>query len=226
MKRNVFVSYKYADKNVQHLYGHFPTKARHYVDEVEKLLVAEGHIYYGEHDREDLSDWSEDQIWEELKDRIFPTSCTIVLISPNMKEPNRYDKSQWIPWEISYSIRETIRNDRKSHRNAILAVVLPDINGNYDYALKDYHCCPFGCTTYNSSWMFTIIKDNMFNRKNPKNNECRQAKTVWHGEYSYIPMVRWNYFVNHVSELIDRAERIKDDYEENDSYILHLGVNE
>jgi len=44
MERNVFISYKYADENVQHLCGHFPTKVRHYVDEVEKLLAAEGHI--------------------------------------------------------------------------------------------------------------------------------------------------------------------------------------
>ena len=34
MARNVFVSYKYADENVQYLFGHFPTKARHYVDEI------------------------------------------------------------------------------------------------------------------------------------------------------------------------------------------------
>ena len=226
MARNVFVSYKYADEDVQHLYGHYPTKARHYVDEVEKLLAADDHIYYGEHDGEDLSDWSEDQIWEELKDRIFYTSCTIVLISPNMKEPNRYDKSQWIPWEISYSLRETVREDRKSHRNAILAVVLPDRNGSYDYALRANHCCLNGCTTYKRDWMFTIIKENMFNRKNPNTNVFNQATTVWYGEYDYIPMVRWDYFVDHVTELIERAERIKDDYERNDSYELHLSVNQ
>lgn len=45
MARNVFVSYKYADENVQHLFGHFPTKARHYVDEIEKLLAADDHIF-------------------------------------------------------------------------------------------------------------------------------------------------------------------------------------
>lgn len=225
MPRNVFVSYKYADEDVQHLNGHFPTKARHYVDEVEKLLASEDHIYYGEHDGEDLSDWSEDDIWDELKDRIFPTTCTIVLISPNMKETNRYDKSQWIPWEISYSIRETVRNDRKSHRNSILAVVLPDKNGSYEYALKDNHCCTSGCTTNYRNWMFTILKENMFNRKNPNTNECVKASTIWYGECSYIPMVRWDYFVNHVSQLIERAERIKEDYEKNDSYKLHLGVN-
>lgn len=226
MARNVFVSYKYADENVQQLWGHNPTRTRHYVNEVEKLLAAEGQIYYGEHDREDLSDWSEDQIWEELKDKIFYTSCTIVLISPNMKEPNRYDKSQWIPWEISYSLRETVREDRKSHRNAILAVVLPDKNGNYDYALSANHCCQNGCTTYKTDRMFTIIRENMFNRKNPNTNVCSQATTVWYGEFNYIPMVRWDYFVGHVAELIERAERIKDDYERNDSYELHLSVNQ
>lgn len=66
MARNVFVSYKYADENVQHLFGHFPTKARHYVDEIEKLLTAEDHIFFGEHDGEDLSDWSEDEIRQNL----------------------------------------------------------------------------------------------------------------------------------------------------------------
>lgn len=225
MPRNVFVSYKYADEDVLHLYGHYPTKARHYVDEVEKLLAADDHIYFGEHDGEDLSAWSEDDIWDELKDRIFPTTCTIVLISPNMKEPNRYDKSQWIPWEISYSIRKTVRNDRTSHRNAILAVALPDKNGSYEYALKDNHCCMSGCTTYYRDWMFSILKENMFNRKNPNTNECVKDSTIWYGEYCYIPMVRWDYFVNHVSDLIERAERIKEDYERNDSYELHLGVN-
>lgn len=72
MARNVFVSYKYADENVQHLSGHFPTKARHYVDEIEKLLAAEDHIFFGEHDGEDLSDWSEDEIWQELRIESFP----------------------------------------------------------------------------------------------------------------------------------------------------------
>ena len=45
MSYNVFISYKYADTNVQHLTGHFPTKVRHYVDEIEKLLTLDDHIY-------------------------------------------------------------------------------------------------------------------------------------------------------------------------------------
>lgn len=225
MSRKIFVSYKYADENVEHLPGHFPTKARHYVDEIEKLLAADDHIYFGEHDGEDLSDWTDEQIWAELKDSIFPTSCTIVLISPNMKNPHSYDKSQWIPWEIRYSLVETVRGDTKSHRNAILAVVLPDRNGSYEYALRSNACCSSGCTTYIRDWMFTIIKENLFNRKRPTTVECQRESTIWHGEYNYIPMVRWDYFKNHVTELIERAERIKDDFERNNSYNLHLSVN-
>lgn len=226
MNRNVFVSYKYADDNVFPLPGRYYTTARNYVDEVEKLLSVEDHIYYGEHNGEDLTGWNEEQIWAELKDRIFPTSCTIVLISPNMKSSHQYDKSQWIPWEISYSLRETIRGDRMSHRNAILAVVLPDRNGSYDYALSDNRCCMSGCTTYHRDWMFTIIKENMFNRRNPNTSICQGGTKLWYGECSYIPMVRWDYFVDHVSDLIERAERIKDEYERYGCYDLHLSVNQ
>lgn len=225
MARNVFVSYKYADDNVRQLPGHYHTTARHYVDEIEGLLTTEGQIYFGEHDGEDLSEWSEEAIWNELKDRIFPTSCTIVLISPNMKEEHAYDKSQWIPWEIRYSLVETVRNDRRSHRNAIFAVVLPDRNGSYTYALVRRGCCPSGCTFYHNDWMFTIIKENMFNLKNPRTNNCERNETIWYGEFSYIPMVTWDYFKDNVSHMIERAERIKDDYERNGNYELHLSVN-
>ena len=73
--------------------------------------------------------------------------------------------------------------------------------------------------------MFTIIKENLFNRKNPNTNDCHMNTRVWYGEYNYIPMVRWDYFKYHVTSLIERTERIKDDYEKNDSYNLHLSVN-
>jgi hypothetical protein len=73
--------------------------------------------------------------------------------------------------------------------------------------------------------MFTIIKENLFNRKQANIVSCQNNTRIWHGEYSYIPMVRWDYFKSHVTSLIERAERIKDDYEKNDSYNLHLSVN-
>ena len=66
-----------------------------------------------------------------------------------MKEPGKWQRSQWIPWEISYSLRETTRNDRTSHNNAILAVILPDKSGSYDY--------------YNVDSLFPILQYNIRN---------------------------------------------------------------
>mgnify|MGYP000310233153 CR=1 FL=1 len=71
----------------------------------------------------------------------------------------------------------------------------------------------------------TIIKENLFNQKYPDIVDCQNNTRIWYGEYSYIPMVRWDYFKYHVTSLIERAERIKDDYEKNNSYKLYVSVN-
>ena len=136
MGRKIFVSYKYHDTNVEKLtntYG--ATKAADYVDYIQKYLFnsASDNIYKGEKSDEDLSYKSEFYIWEHLKDKIYDSTVTIVLVSPNMKEPYKWEKSQWIPWEISYSVKKTTRAGRTSQRNALLVVVLPDRNGNYYY---------------------------------------------------------------------------------------------
>lgn len=136
MGRKIFISYKYWDKGVYpvpSISDSIP-KARDYVSWLEKKFnERSSHIYKGEHDGEDLSLKSEDYIWSRLKDKIYDTSITIVLISPGMKEPNKWESSQWIPWEIAYSIRQTTRSNLKSNSNAVLAVVLPDKYNNYDY---------------------------------------------------------------------------------------------
>lgn len=150
MGRKVFVSYKYEDNNVKSMPNVTqPTWPCDYVDYIKNHVLSCDDVYKGENSDEDISSWSEDAIWQHLKDKIYDSTITIVLISPNMKEPGRWQKSQWIPWEISFSIRETTRNSRTSHRNAILAVVLPDKTGSFDY--------------YDKNNLFPILKSNIEN---------------------------------------------------------------
>ena len=125
------------------------TRVCDYVDYIRNTLLSDDDIYKGENSDEDLSSLSDDQIWNHLKDKIVDSTITIVLISPNMKEPGKWERSQWIPWEIRYSLTEITRNDRTSHNNALLAVVLPNQFGSYEY--------------YDKSKLFSIIRNNIDN---------------------------------------------------------------
>lgn len=150
MGRKVFVSYKYKDYDVKMMPGvRQPTWPCDYVDYIKNKVLCGNDVYKAENSDEDISSWGEDTIWNHLKDKIYDSTITIVLISPNMKETGKRQRSQWIPWEISFSIRETTRNNRTSHRNAILAVILPDENGSYGYYDKDN--------------LFPILKSNIEN---------------------------------------------------------------
>lgn len=150
MGRKVFVSYKYKDNNVQNLSttAFPPTWPCDYVDYISNQVLR-GNIYKGEAQDEDLSTQTDDYIWNHLKDKIYDSTVTAVLISPNMKEPGKWQRNQWIPWEISYSLRKTMRADRTSQRNSIIAVILPDANGSYSY--------------FDKSTTFPILRDNINN---------------------------------------------------------------
>lgn len=57
-----------------------------------------------------------------------------------MKE-DKNDKKQWIPWEVSYSLKETSRKDKNgtsvtSKTSTMFAVILPDENDDYSYYPK------------------------------------------------------------------------------------------
>lgn len=217
--RKIFVSYKYADYDVLNLEGQENTKVRDYVTKFEDKLENSDHIYKGESDDEDLSELEEETIWEKLKDRIYDSSITVIFISPNMKENNKLDKDQWIPWEVSYSLKETSRKDKNgnpvtSRTNAMVAVVLPDSNGSYSYYLKDNSCCSNGCRTHFTNKLFQIIRDNKFNNKNCKKKVCENNSTIWNGECSYIKAVKWDDFILSYDTYLNQAYERQDNLDE------------
>ncbi|ENZ02554.1 hypothetical protein HMPREF1092_01789 [Clostridium thermobutyricum] len=216
MGHKIFVSYKYADDSVYNLKYNSNSTVRDYVDEFEAKLDETDDIYKGESDGEDLSQLSEDVIWEKLKDRIYDSSLTIVFISPNMKVSGETDKRQWIPWEISYSLKEVSRRNKKgdsitSKTNAMIAVVLPNINNSYSYYLEEKSCCTSKCIMHHTNKLFDILRKNKFNYKNPNINECDNKDTIWHGKCSYIKAVKWCDFIQNIDKYVDEAyERQKD----------------
>lgn len=222
MGKKIFVSYKYADTQVENLTSEEKSTVRDYVDEFEKKLDSSDNIYKGESDGEDLSNLSDDTIWEKLKDRIYDSSVTILFISPGMRETSKKDRDQWIPWEVSYSLKETSRKNKNgdavtSHSNAMIAVVLPDEDGSYSYYLESKKCCVGGCTMHHTNNLFQIIKKNKFNRiQNASKHTCDNNDTVWSGTCSYIEAVKWSNFIlnyqKYITSAVERQEHI-DEYD-------------
>jgi hypothetical protein len=224
MTRKIFVSYKYGDADVRSLppvgNGLIPvlaTTARNYVDVLADHLDANDHIYKGENDNESLAGFKDETIESKLRDKIFDTSITIVLISKNMQDTSMSEDDQWIPWEIAYSLKEMTKGDRTSKTNGMIAVVLPDRNGSYDYFVKPI--CQ-NCASWQNDSAFKIIGKNMFNRKQPKTIVCSNhpnSGAVHTGyDHSYIYPVKWDEFIQYVNTYINLAAEISenvDDYE-------------
>lgn len=103
MGHKVFVSYKFSDA----------VQTR---EKIRGILGDSGHYYNGEKGFKALQN-ADSTIKEYLKDMIFGTSVTIVVISPEVRN------SDWVDWEIRYSLRQSSRNGITSHRNGILCVV-------------------------------------------------------------------------------------------------------
>lgn len=204
MGRKIFITYKYGDTNVRALTDIFYTKARDYVTALQAKIDKEDHINKGELDGESLEHFEDEAIASSLRDKIYDSSITIVLISPTMKttEP---EKDQWIPWEISYSLKEHSRNGRTSLSNALLAVVLPDMWGNYNYFMTSNAAC--NSITYHIDRLFSILAKNMFNIKNSVTRECN-GTTIHEGHHSYAHIVKWDDFIKNINYYLDVATTI------------------
>lgn len=222
MGRKVFVSYKYSDSLVQDLniyentiWGRtkVQTTARHYVDKLTEILEEDDHIYKGEDDDESMESLEDSTIGSKLGDKIFDSSVTIVLISKGMKNPYLPESEQWIPWEISYSLKQQDRQGQKSKTNGVIAVVLPDEFGSYEYYITRDEAC--NCRNLNTPFLFKILSDNMFNVKEPNRRLCNNS-WVYSGDCSYIQSVKWADFAENPTKYIDKAIELrdrKDDFE-------------
>ena len=222
MGKKIFISYKYADSLVQRLpdTSFFEmTTARDYVDKIQEMIEDEDHINKGENDDEDMSTLVDTTIGSKLGDKIFDSTVTIVLISKGMKT-NEPEKEQWIPWEVSYSLKEQSRKGQRSKTNAILAIVLPDENQSYEYYItKNIEC---GGRTLKTNFLFDILKSNMFNTKVPNTKECN-GSTIYYGYPSYIHSVKWEDVVaNGLNKYIEIALSI---FKNRDKYDIKKSLN-
>lgn len=208
MAKKIFISYKHSDNSVYPLSNTWnlqPATARAYVDIIESHFKNTGdHIYKGERNNESLAEFKRDTIRSRLAEKIYDSTVTIVLLSPNMKEWLSLEKDQWIPWEISYSLREKSRNGIPSKPNAILAVILPDINNSYSYA----QALNFG---------FDILKRNQSNLK----HNYPAEKLLHRCSSSYILQPTWTEFTSNYNGWIEAALEIRQNI---DKYVISKSV--
>ena len=186
MAHKTFISYKYSE-------------AQGLRDKIINALGENASYYQGEtSDSPDLTDYKTATIREHLKDMIFGTTVTILIISPHMTE------SEWIDWEIEYSLREYSRNGKKSKSNGIVGVVMK-VNGGYDWLRSTTtHADGHTSTNNDTSKMYKIINDNRFN-ENPQVYSCAKCKTVDRLSGSYISLIMEEEFLDDPNFFIENA---------------------
>jgi hypothetical protein len=211
MGKKIFVSYKYADWQVRPiLQFRQHSTVRDYVDVLQYTLDKSNHIYKGENDNEDLSNLAESTIRSKLSDKIFDSTVTIVFISKGMRELGKPEYEQWIPWEISCSLRRQNKGEQVSIANAILAVVIPDEYG-YDYYTSYYAMGKFP---------FEIIRGNMFNLKDKSKAFYSNGEPI--ESESYINIVKWDDFIDNIDHCINFVLKIRSHIDE---YDIKINMN-
>lgn len=186
MAHKTFISYKYSE-------------ARQLRDAIIDALGEDASYYKGEtSDSPDLTDTSTENIKKNLRDMMYDTSVTIVIISPNMKQ------SRWIDWEIEYCLKNNTRKGRTSHINGVVGVIMK-CDGGYSW-FKNMSTNSDGCSAslYKEEKVYDIINSNRFNQ-NPKVYSCDTCKAVDALTGSYIAYVEEETFLVNPTEYIDNA---------------------
>lgn len=199
MARKTFISYKYSE-------------AQDLRDEILESLGDDATYYQGEtSDSADLTDTTTENIKENLKDMMFNTSVTIVIISPNIKE------SKWIDWEIEYCLKRITRKDRTSQTNGVVGVI-QKVNGSYDW-FKTINTQTDGCSSssYSEHLVYDIISKNRYNQ-DPKVYSCDVCQSINALTGSYISYVKEEDFLNNPQKYIENAYDKSE--EEDDGYNL------
>ena len=186
MARKTFISYKYSE-------------SRNLRDRIIDALAEDASYYQGEtSDSDDMSDETNQSITEVLKDMIFDTSVTIVILSPKMTE------SHWIYWEIEYSLKAITRGEKTSHTNGIVAVI-KKVDGGYSwFKSNNYNCHGSSTVSYDMSKVFNIISNNHFN-SNPPQWHCKDCKTYDYLNGSYIAFIEEDVFLEDPQRYIENA---------------------
>lgn len=162
-----------------------------YRDKLISKIENGSYKYLGETNKsKNISSLDEATIGSLLSDKIYSTHVTVILISSGILDSN------WIPWEVSYSLRVISRKNRNSSRNGVVAVVIPDQYGSYDYAISKTD----EGNTIHTSRLPGIIGRNMFNAIN---DSIHNTSSKEFG--SYISIYRWDEFCNNLNEIINTA---------------------
>lgn len=186
MARKTFISYKYSD-------------ARIIRDRIIQALGDDATYYKGEDGySNDLSSRRAETIKSYLKDMIYDTSVTILVISPEMLS------SEWIPWEIQYSLEVVKRGSTCSRTNGIVGVI-KKVSGDYSW-LKSVNTHTDGHITssYDNNKLPEIVNENMFNQIPPV-YACKQCKSVNRLNGSYIALTEEDEFLSDPNKFIENA---------------------
>ena len=186
MAHKTFISYKYSE-------------SQDLRDRIIDALGEDAAYYKGEtSDSPDMTDCKTETIKKNLRDMMYYTSVTIVILSPNMKE------SKWIDWEIEYCLKNITRKERTSHTNGVVGVI-SKVNGSYDW-LKYSVIESDGCKVshYHTEKLYDIINNNRYNQY-PKVYSCNTCNCVDRLNGSYIAFFEEDDFLANPQKYIDNA---------------------